>query len=154
MPVRAPPPVAGFTEVEKKLNGAWGSKLCCEAPYGVQETRARIKVDVTPKIGAGGGWAKTVMTEKAESVSKSAMYSGSQIEMSCCQAADKVRLRTKLEAGLARGSSIDGRRTARASLAAPVASARGLLLYLTALTVCRRCRAGCRKHQDGPLSGG
>jgi len=87
--VKGPSTVDRFSEIEKKINGAWGHSLTCEAPFGMNETRTRIKVDVAPKVG--GSWMKTIMTEKGESACCSAMYGGSQIEMSCCEAANKVR---------------------------------------------------------------
>ena len=93
VPVRGPAAIGSFTPFEKAVNpqSAWGHKLTAESPFGPMETRTRLKVDVAPKIGAGGGWQKTVMTEKAQSTMCSAMYAGSQIQMSCCEAADRVR---------------------------------------------------------------
>ena len=93
VPVRGPAAIGSFTPFEKAVypQSAWGHKLTAESPFGPMETRTRLKVDVAPKVGAGGGWQKTVMTEKAQSTMCSAMYAGSQIQMSCCEAADRVR---------------------------------------------------------------
>jgi len=44
-PVRAPPPVLALNDIDKQMGG-WGHKLCCERPYGQQETTTRIKAGV------------------------------------------------------------------------------------------------------------
>ena len=79
-PVQGPPPVAEISELDKKMRGAWGSELCCERPYGKNETRAWIKDAVTSKVGSS--WGATMHTEKAKSQMTSAMYAGSLIEPS------------------------------------------------------------------------
>ena len=78
--VMGPPPIASFSELEKKTQGAWGHTLCCERAYGPSETTTRIKDNVATKVG--GNWAKTVAVEKGTSTMCSAMYSGSQLERS------------------------------------------------------------------------
>ena len=89
-PIECPPAIVTFSETEIKFNGAWGHELCCEKAFGMNETRPMLKGDVTPKIGAGGGWSKTKMVERGTSTCCSAMYAGSLVPMSCCQAADRV----------------------------------------------------------------
>lgn len=80
VPVKAPPPVTGLTEIDKSVRGAWGHKLCCERPYGPSETTTRIKDQVTAKVG--GTWTATTNIEKGYSTSQSAMYGGSYREPS------------------------------------------------------------------------
>ena len=87
-PVAGPAPILSFTHAEKKIDGAWGHRLSMEAPFGVGETTTRIKGGVANKVG--GSWDKTKMTERGTSVSCSAFYGGSQVAMSCCQAANMV----------------------------------------------------------------
>jgi len=77
--VRGPPPINQITELDKKISGAWGHRLCCEKAYGPNETTTRIKADVTPKVGVGD-WKKTISVEKGISSCCSAMYGGSAIE--------------------------------------------------------------------------
>ena len=77
--VRGPPPVVQINEMDKKINGAWGHRLCCEKAYGPSETTTRIKGDVTPKVGVGD-WKKTITVEKGISACCSAMYGGSAVE--------------------------------------------------------------------------
>ena len=77
-PVVGPPPVTELTEVDKKLNGAWGHKLCCERAYAQNETTTRIKDSVSPKVGSN--WLKTIHIEKSNSAMCSAMYGGSLVE--------------------------------------------------------------------------
>jgi len=79
-PVKGPPPLAGFSQIEKDVYGAWGHSLCCESANGKNETTVRIKQDVTPKVGQD--WRKVAAFEKAKSISMSAMYGGSLREMS------------------------------------------------------------------------
>ena len=78
--VKGPPPVAEITELDKKMKGAWGSKLVCERPYGKNETRSWIKDAVSPKVGRS--WGATVHTEQAKSQMNSAMFAGSLIDPS------------------------------------------------------------------------
>ena len=66
--------------MEKKVQGAWGHKLCCERAYGPNETTTRIKDNVTNKVGQS--WSKAIAVEKGISTMCSAMYSGSQVERS------------------------------------------------------------------------
>merc|ERR1719387_1601802 len=76
----APPPITGFTAGERLVDGMWGHALCCEQPTAVQDSRTRIKADVTPKVGSD--WNRTKAFEKGTSTSCSAIYSGSMKEMS------------------------------------------------------------------------
>ena len=79
-PVKAPPPIAAVTAIDKKLHGAWGHTLCCEKAYGPCETTTRIKENVAPKVGST--WRTTIQFEKGNSTSNSAMYGGSYREKS------------------------------------------------------------------------
>mmetsp|Transcript_45220 Transcript_45220/g.118694 ORF Transcript_45220/g.118694 Transcript_45220/m.118694 type:complete len:126 (+) Transcript_45220:55-432(+) len=79
-PVKGPPPLTQLTEVDKRVHKAWGHTLCCEQSYGKTETTTRIKENVTPKVGQD--WHKVIAFERGNANSKSAMYSGSMIEMS------------------------------------------------------------------------
>lgn len=79
-PLTAPAPVSELTELDKKMTGAWGSKLCCERPYGKNETRTWIKDGVTPKIGSS--WGATLHAQYGKSRMQSAMYSSSLKEPS------------------------------------------------------------------------
>ena len=79
-PVLGPPPVTSISEMDKKINRAWGHTLCCERAYGPCETTTRIKDNVTNKVGSN--WNKTIAVEKGLSTMCSAMYSGSQLERS------------------------------------------------------------------------
>ena len=73
--VAGPPPVGEITELDKRMTGVWGSKLCCEKPYGKNETRVWQKDGVTAKVGKD--WGPSVHTgAKSSSVMKSAMYAG------------------------------------------------------------------------------
>jgi hypothetical protein len=45
-PVAAPPPVVEITAIDKSAFNAWGHRLCCETPFGPNETTCRIKADV------------------------------------------------------------------------------------------------------------
>lgn len=74
-PVKGPPPVAQFSDVDKKIRGAWGHQLCCEKAFGPSETTTRIKETITPKIGSS--WVATIQAEKGFSISQSAVYGGS-----------------------------------------------------------------------------
>jgi len=76
-PVRAPPPVLALNDIDKQMGG-WGHKLCCERPYGQQETTTRIKAGVTAKVGST--WRTTESFERGNSISSSAMYGGSYRE--------------------------------------------------------------------------
>ena len=87
-PVKGPAPLAQFNEIDVKVDGAWGHRLTCEKPFGPCETTTRIKATVVPKVG--GSWAKTITIERGESTSNSAMYGGSYVQMTCCQAANMV----------------------------------------------------------------
>ena len=78
--VVGPPPIAQITDVDKRVQGAWGHTLCCERAYGPCETTTRIKDNVTNKVGSN--WNKTIAVEKGLSTMCSAMYSGSQLERS------------------------------------------------------------------------
>ena len=88
--VKGPAPPAKLTEIDKKVHGAWGHRLCCENPYGPMETTTRIKGDVAPKVGSN--WARTVSFERGASTSQSAMYGGSFREPSF---EELVQLRAK-----------------------------------------------------------
>lgn len=77
-PVKGPPPVVQLDEIDKRVKGAWGHRLCCERPYAPTETTTRIKDSVTAKIGSS--WATTIAFEKGNSISQSAMYGGSARE--------------------------------------------------------------------------
>ena len=79
-PVLGPGPVAEITELDKKMSGAWGHKLCCEAPYGPNETTTRIKGNVCNKVGTN--WDRTITIERGTSTMCSAMYGGSLLERS------------------------------------------------------------------------
>jgi len=79
-PVKAPPPVVQLSEIDKKVYGGWGHRLCCERPYGPVETTLRIKDSVTAKVGST--WRSTVHAERGTSISQSAIYGGSFIEPS------------------------------------------------------------------------
>lgn len=79
-PVCGPPPSVQIGELDKKIKGAWGSKLCCEIAYGKNETRTWQKRAVTSKVGAH--WGATTHAEKAKSQMTSGMYAGSLIEPS------------------------------------------------------------------------
>jgi hypothetical protein len=74
-PVKAPPPVVSLTEIDKTVRGAWGSRLCCERPYGPTDTTTRIKETVTAKVGSS--WRATIHCEQSSSQCQSAMYGGS-----------------------------------------------------------------------------
>ena len=89
-PVKGPAPLASFSEIDVKVDGAWGHRLTCEKPFGPSETTTRIKATVDPKVGSS--WAKTITVERGDSTSNSAMYGGSYVQMTCCQAANMVRL--------------------------------------------------------------
>ena len=78
-PIKGPPPITQINDLDKKIYGAWGHRLCCERAYGPNETTTRIKADVTPKVGVGD-WKKSISVEKGISTCCSAMYGGSQIE--------------------------------------------------------------------------
>ena len=88
--VKGPAPLAPITEIDRKVKGAWGHRLCGERPYGPSETTTRIKDNVTPKIGST--WIATMHFERGYSTSQSAMYGGSYIEPSFEQL---VEMRTK-----------------------------------------------------------
>lgn len=79
-PVKGPRPVAQLTEIDRKVFGGWGHRLCCERPYGPSETTTRIKEAVTAKVGSN--WRSTLHAEKGVSISQSAIYGGSFIEPS------------------------------------------------------------------------
>ncbi|KAL1505109.1 hypothetical protein AB1Y20_008868 [Prymnesium parvum] len=79
-PVKGPPPIVSFDNYDRTVKGAWGHSLCCERPYGKQETTTRIKDHVAPKVGSS--WHATMHFEKDKSVSCSAMYGGSLIDLS------------------------------------------------------------------------
>lgn len=78
--VKGPAPVTQLTEIDKKVNKAWGHRLCCERPYGPVETSTRIKDNVTAKVGST--WRSTIHIERSFSTSQSAMYGGSFTEPS------------------------------------------------------------------------
>jgi hypothetical protein len=89
VPVRGPAPLVSFNQMETQIDKAWGHRLMAEKPFGPGETCLRIKATVSPKIGQT--WSKTITIEQGISTSCSAMYGGSCVQMSCRQAADKVR---------------------------------------------------------------
>ena len=79
-PVKGPAAPAKIEEVDMKTKGAWGHRLCCERPYGPNETTTRIKDNVTTKVGSS--WNKTITVERGTSTMCSAMYGGSLVERS------------------------------------------------------------------------
>eukprot|EP00322_Chrysochromulina_rotalis_P030266 CAMPEP_0115858976 /NCGR_PEP_ID=MMETSP0287-20121206/16374_1 /TAXON_ID=412157 /ORGANISM="Chrysochromulina rotalis, Strain UIO044" /LENGTH=130 /DNA_ID=CAMNT_0003313255 /DNA_START=33 /DNA_END=425 /DNA_ORIENTATION=- len=89
MNVAGPAIIAEVTALEKRTDPkiSWGHRLASEAPFGTNETRTRLKCGVAAKVG--GSWEKTITTEKGVSTLCSAIYGGSQVPMSCCEAADK-----------------------------------------------------------------
>ncbi|KAL3893428.1 MAG: hypothetical protein SGPRY_014241, partial [Prymnesium sp.] len=65
---------------------AWGHSKCCEKPYGKQETTTRLKDFVTPKVSSS--WGATKHFERGMSVSCSAMYGGSLVDLTFEQIAE------------------------------------------------------------------
>ena len=56
-PVTGPGPVDEITQLDQRMTGAWGHKLCCEAPFGPNETTTHLRphhqqsgVDMGPTI--------------------------------------------------------------------------------------------------------
>ena len=82
--VKGPAPTAKFSEIDKKVYGAWGHTLSCEKAYGPMETTTRIKETITPKVG--GSWRTTEQFEKGTSISQSSVYGGS-----CARPPSRVR---------------------------------------------------------------
>ena len=85
-PVAGPPPLESFNEMDIKVSGAWGHALVCEKPFGPVDTSPRIKATVSPKVGST--WNKSITVEQGISTSCTAMYGGSLVQMTCCQAAN------------------------------------------------------------------
>ena len=79
-PVTGPGPIDEITQLDQRMSGAWGHKLCCEAPFGPNETTTRIKGHITNKVGSS--WDRTITVERGTSTMCSAMYGGSLVERS------------------------------------------------------------------------
>ena len=79
-PVTGPGPIDEITQLDQRMTGAWGHKLCCEAPFGPNETTTRIKGHITNKVGSS--WDRTITVERGTSTMCSAMYGGSLLERS------------------------------------------------------------------------
>ena len=79
-PVTGPAPIDEITQLDQRMTGAWGHKLCCEAPFGPNETTTRIKGHITNKVGSS--WDRTITVERGTSTMCSAMYGGSLLERS------------------------------------------------------------------------